>query len=231
MKLVGQALFKNFTSFFSLVLHFWSSTDCPINIKWISKSLYSRTGSSKTIWVKFCSTNISSAFFSVTISFSSILFREFPTTSVDAKTQQVFPGYMGKSNNLSPKFACCVFLSGGDFFLQNTINQSPNANSVAFKKTSTGKQNVIWQNIGSTVHCKCFAHLTGIFFVIKFLYWWFAVSVLSRNQICCTVNRKFSVGSFRWLAIICPVLDCSSKLEAICRLWVKIGVSCSSSMS
>ena len=35
--------------------------------------------------------------------------------------------------------------------LQNAINQSPNANSVAFKKTSTGKQNVIWQNIGSTV--------------------------------------------------------------------------------
>ena len=35
--------------------------------------------------------------------------------------------------------------------LQNAINQSPNANSVAFKKTSTGKQNVIQQNIGSTV--------------------------------------------------------------------------------
>ena len=49
-------------------------------------------------------------------------------SSVNANTQQVFPGYMGKSNNLSPKFACCVFLSGGDFFLQNTINQSPNAN-------------------------------------------------------------------------------------------------------
>ena len=57
MKLVGQALFKNFTSFFSLVLHFWSSTDCPDNIKWISKSLYSRIGSSNTNWAKFCSTN------------------------------------------------------------------------------------------------------------------------------------------------------------------------------
>ena len=43
-----------------------------------------------------------------------------------------------------------VFLVG-ILIPQNAINQSPNANSVAFKKTSTGKQNVIWQNNGSTV--------------------------------------------------------------------------------
>ena len=36
-------------------------------------------------------------------------------------------------------------------FLQNAINQSPNAISVAFKKTSTGKQKLISQIIGSTV--------------------------------------------------------------------------------
>ena len=66
---------------------------------------------------------------------------------------------------------------------------------------------------------------------MKLLYWWLAVSLLSRNQISCTVNRKFSVGSFRQLAIICPVLDCSFKLEGICRLWVKSEVFCSSSMS
>ena len=36
-------------------------------------------------------------------------------------------------------------------FLQNAINQSPNAISVTLKKTFTGKQNVYWQIIGSTV--------------------------------------------------------------------------------
>ena len=36
-------------------------------------------------------------------------------------------------------------------FLQNAINQSPNAISVTLKKNFTGKQNVYWQIIGSTV--------------------------------------------------------------------------------
>ena len=36
-------------------------------------------------------------------------------------------------------------------FLQNAINQSPNAISVTLKKIFTGKQNVYWQIIGSTV--------------------------------------------------------------------------------
>ena len=59
--------------------------------------------------------NIPSVFFSVTVSFSSILFLDFPTTSVNANMEQVIPGPMGKSKRLSPKFACCVCLSGGDF--------------------------------------------------------------------------------------------------------------------
>ena len=158
MKLEGQALFKFFTSFFSLVLHFWSCTDCSINMKWISKSLSSKIGSSNTILAIFCSTNeLFWCFLCLFLCYTFILFYfvmlscDFPTTSVNANTEQVFPGPMGKSNHLSPNFACCVCLSGCDFFQQNAINQSRNANSVAFKKTSTGKQNVIWQNIGSTV--------------------------------------------------------------------------------